>query len=176
MYLSVRAVSCALAIVSTITVANAADGDELFEKSIRPVLASKCEMCHNAKMASGGIDFSSPAGYDKAKRTGIFGTAEQPDKSAFLQALLYDTKIKMPPMGKLDVETIAAFRLWLSAGAKWPGAGGLATRIMGSGLTEKDRQYWAFRPIPQLSTPKVKNAAWVRSPVDAFVLDKLDHK
>ena len=168
--------SWALAVVTTIAVANAADGDELFEKSIRPVLASKCEMCHNAKMASGGIDFSSPTGYDKAKRTGIFGAAEQPEKSAFLQALLYDTKIKMPPTGKLDAETIVAFRQWLSAGAKWPGSGGLATRTMGSGLTEKDRQYWAFKPIPQLNTPKVNNAAWVRSPVDAFVLSKLEGK
>jgi hypothetical protein len=35
---------------------------------------------------------------------------------------------------------------------------------------------WAYSPVQQPSLPKVKQAAWVRTPVDAFVLAKLEEK
>jgi hypothetical protein len=34
--------------------------------------------------------------------------------------------------------------------------------------------HWAFRPITKPATPAVKNKAWVRNPIDAFVLAKLE--
>ena len=34
--------------------------------------------------------------------------------------------------------------------------------------------HWAFTPIRPVATPTVKNRAWVRSPVDAFVLARLE--
>ena len=93
---------------------------ELFEKNARPLFAEKCQGCHNEKLKSGGIDFSSPNGIKEAGATGIFGNAAEPEKSVILKALSYEGQIKMPPQGKLPVESIAALREWVAAGAPAP--------------------------------------------------------
>jgi hypothetical protein len=43
-------------------------------------------------------------------------------------------------------------------------------------ITEKDRQYWAFRKPMAQAVPKVKNQHRVHTPIDAFVLAKLEAK
>ena len=88
----------------------AADNTELFEKNARPLFAEKCQGCHNANLKSGGIDFSSPEGIRQAAANGVFGAPSDPDKSALLQALGYEARVKMPPQGKLPAESIAAIR------------------------------------------------------------------
>jgi hypothetical protein len=37
-----------------------------------------------------------------------------------------------------------------------------------------DRKHWAYQPVKPQAIPKVKNSAWVRNPIDAFVLAKLE--
>jgi hypothetical protein len=39
-----------------------------------------------------------------------------------------------------------------------------------------DREHWAFRPVRRPVVPAVHNAGWVRTPIDAFVLTKLEAK
>ena len=78
---------------------------EIFEKNARPVFAEKCQGCHNAKLKSGGIDFSSPGSIKEAASMGIFGSPAEPEKSVIMQALSYESHIKMPPQGKLPAET-----------------------------------------------------------------------
>jgi hypothetical protein len=36
------------------------------------------------------------------------------------------------------------------------------------------RKFWAFRPVQRPLTPLVRNKSWVKSPVDAFILSKLE--
>jgi hypothetical protein len=43
-------------------------------------------------------------------------------------------------------------------------------------IKSKDREHWAFRPAHPPAVPDVKDAAWVRTPVDAFVLARLESK
>ena len=43
-------------------------------------------------------------------------------------------------------------------------------------ITTAQRNFWAFRPPLRLPAPAVKNSAWARSPVDAFILAKLEAK
>jgi hypothetical protein len=43
-------------------------------------------------------------------------------------------------------------------------------------VSDEDRQFWAFRPLSRVSLPAVTNAAWCRSPIDRFVLAKLESK
>ena len=38
----------------------------------------------------------------------------------------------------------------------------------------KDRQHWAFQPVRRPAVPSVKDTAWVRNPIDAFVRAKLE--
>src|SRR5437763_9989003 len=39
-----------------------------------------------------------------------------------------------------------------------------------------DREHWAFRPVRVPAVPAVADAAWVRTPIDAFVLVRLEAK
>src|SRR5437660_75439 len=43
-------------------------------------------------------------------------------------------------------------------------------------FTARQRNYWAFQPVRRAETPAVKNAAWVRNPIDSFILAKLEAK
>jgi len=38
----------------------------------------------------------------------------------------------------------------------------------------EDRAYWAFQPIRRPESPRVRNAAWCRNPVDAFIMARLE--
>ncbi len=41
-------------------------------------------------------------------------------------------------------------------------------------ITDADREHWSFRPVLRPSVPKVKNSGWARTPIDAFILAKLE--
>ena len=41
-----------------------------------------------------------------------------------------------------------------------------------SAVADKDRQFWSFQPLQKTSTPHA-NDPWVRSPIDGFILQKL---
>jgi len=166
------------------TPAQTAASVELFEKNARPLFAEKCQGCHNAKLKSGGIDFSSVEAMRDAASAGIFGTAAAPEKSPILEALGYESRIKMPPQGKLPAETIAAVREWVAAGAPLPApAHASSTSDPGTGvrpaairgvITEQDKNFWAFKPIAHPAPPAVKNAAWATNDIDRFILAKLE--
>jgi hypothetical protein len=154
---------------------------ELFEKNARPLFAEKCQPCHNVKLKSGGIDFSSTEGMKEAAATGIFGTAEAPDKSIIFQALSYDSRVKMPPQGKLPAPTISAIREWLAAGAPIPGPAsapetsstGLRPVAIRGVITEADKSYWAFKPIAHPTPPSVSVPGWNDTAIDRFIAANL---
>jgi hypothetical protein len=54
----------------------------------------------------------------------------------------------------------------------WQTMGG-AVRA-GKSIAEKGKDHWAFQPIRQPALPTVRDRAWVRSPIDAFVLARLE--
>ncbi|MBX6311676.1 MAG: DUF1553 domain-containing protein [Isosphaeraceae bacterium] len=41
-------------------------------------------------------------------------------------------------------------------------------------ITEEDRQHWAFVPPQRPAVPKVRESGWVRNPIDAFILARLE--
>src|SRR5262245_7836600 len=43
-------------------------------------------------------------------------------------------------------------------------------------FTDAQKSFWAFQPVTKPSVPAVKNKAWVKNPLDAFVLAKLEEK
>lgn len=74
----------------------------------------------------------------------------------------------MPPVGeRLDAKEIETIRAWIAAGARVP-AGAV---VAAAPATSK---HWSFQPIKRSTEPAVKNRAWVRNPIDAFVLARLE--
>lgn len=155
---------------------------EFFEKSVRPVLVSRCQMCHNAKVKTSGLDLSTAEGFYRGGAGGPLLDPGNWQDSALLQVISYEHKLKMPPTGKLKDEDQASLRAWVQMGAPWPGgeaaraAAAKGTRANGRVITEEERKYWAFQPIKNVAPPAVKNEAWVRTPVDRFILAKLEEK
>jgi len=132
----------------------AAGPAEFFETRVRPVFATRCSACHNARTAMGGLDLSNEASFRKATSNG----------EKMIAALGYSGKVRMPPSGKLADAEIEDLRRWVASGAPWPRQ--TAQRAPGS--------HWAFEPVRDVKPPSVRRSGWVRTPVDAFVLARLE--
>lgn len=159
---------------------------ELFEKNARPVFVQKCQMCHNAKMRSGGFDLSSPEGIKEASSMGIFGKPADPAASPILRALSYENQIKMPPQGKLPAETISSIKDWVAAGAPSPAATPSAgNSLAGTGvrpvalrgvITDADKNFWSFKPLSDAAPPVPAQKDWAINAIDQFILANLEKK
>jgi cytochrome c553 len=152
---------------------------EYFEKNVRPVLVANCQPCHNAKTKSSGLDLSSAAGFAAGGGTGALIARDQPEASHLLKVIGYEDSLKMPPMGKLKPEDIESITNWVKMGAPWPGAdmsAAVAAPAPKKEFTEEQKSFWAFQAVKDPAVPRVKDANWVKTPVDAFILAKLEEK
>ncbi len=158
----------------------AQDLTEHFEKKVRPVFATRCVGCHNAKSPKAGLDLTSAAGFYKGGESGPVIDKAEPAQSRILRYLSYEENVKMPPTGKLKDDETAAIRLWIEAGAQWPGATPAEVSSLGAtrkkGFTEGQRRFWSFQPIEAHTPPKVNNNAWVKNPIDNFILARMEAK
>ncbi|BDC53017.1 hypothetical protein F183_A53320 [Bryobacterales bacterium F-183] len=151
--------------------------DEFFEKKVRPLFAKSCAGCHNAKMKAGGFDLTSVEGI---AHEGLFEKGK-PEASLLMKVLSYESRIKMPPSGKLPETELSDLRTWIAAGAPMPAVKsaqgtGSGTRKHGRGITDEEKSFWAFRPMTKPEPPVVRNEAWAQKPVDRFILSKLEQK
>ena len=100
----------------------------------------------------------------------------KPDESLLIQAISHThPRLKMPPQGQLASAEIADLRTWVEMGAPWP-ASDKKTGPVGTGyvITAEQRKFWSFQPVRKPAIPPVKDKAWVKTPVDNFVLARLE--
>lgn len=135
----------------------------------------KCQTCHGSQTKMGGLDLSSAEGFAAGASGQPLIDSNNPAESLLLQAVSYDGRIKMPPTGKVSAAELSALREWAETGGNWPGApaAGISVRRT-SGITAADRQHWSFRPVLDPAPPEVQDKAWGRSPIDRFVLARLE--
>ena len=183
--LSLRHTTLAFAALAAFAVAPSAEampatkeGLEFFEKNVRPILIDRCYECHSAEKNSskGGLILDSMDGAYKGGDEGPSVIPGDLEKSLLIKAVRYtDPEFSMPPKktgGKLPDEKIAILEEWVKMGAPMPSGG--AAKL--TGLTGKAREHWAFQPVTKPTVPEVKNKAWVKTPIDAFILAKLEEK
>ena len=166
---------------SVMAQAPASAGEELFERNIRPVLVTKCFACHSSKLKApmGGFTVDTKAGLAAGGARGPEVVAGKPDESRILHALSYtDNTLQMPPTGKLPDAVIADFRQWIELGAPDPRKDAPATSATPAplrGMSIADgKKWWSFQPVKELPAPAVKEQAWGRKKIDAFILAKLE--
>ncbi len=159
------------------------EGVDFFESKVRPVLVEHCFECHSAgaKAVKGGLRLDS---LDAMKKGGDNGPAVVPgdvDASLLAQAVRYtDEQMQMPPKGKLPDATIAALEGWIRRGAAMPHgvepkAAGASSLKRPPGLDfEAARSHWSYQPIRTPAVPEVAHKEWPRSPVDRFILARLE--
>lgn len=146
-----------------------------FETNVRPLLFEKCFTCHGDKQQQGGLRLDTAEGLHKGAVSGPVVIAGNSDKSTLIQVIRYQGNVKMPPAGKLPDAQIAALTEWVKQGAVWP-TSTATPAIDDKTKWERARQFWSFRPVKKSVPPAVKNAAWVKTPIDAFILAKLEAK
>ncbi len=158
-------------VVLALLPAAAYGGEEVrfFETRVRPVLAEHCFSCHGPQKQRGGIRLDSRAGVLAEGEHGPIVVPGSPEKSFLLQAVRQSGEIKMPPKGKLPGEAIEALTAWIKMGAPWPET---------AAKTEDGawKKHWAFQPVGRPAVPVTRDRHWPLSPVDAFVLAKLEEK
>ncbi|HEX2473470.1 MAG TPA: PSD1 and planctomycete cytochrome C domain-containing protein [Lacipirellulaceae bacterium] len=152
------------------------DEDALFfERSVRPLLAEHCWECHAGDSPEAGLRLDS---WGAMVGGGDSGPAVMPGKtgeSLLITAIHYDGKPQMPPDGKLRPEEIDILTKWIERGAPWPKSQAPSrTAKRGFEITPEDRAFWSFRPISDPPPPDVTNTSWPQTPIDAFVLARLE--
>src|SRR3954467_9624298 len=91
---------------------------EVFEATIRPILAANCYDCH-ADQRMGGLRVDSRAALLKGGRSGPAIVPGDPDKSLLIQAVRQAGALKMPKGGVLRPDEVTALADWIRAAAKW---------------------------------------------------------
>src|SRR5262249_2947893 len=167
----------ALTTASGGSTAVAQDGIEFFEKKIRPVLVEHCYSCHStaAKKTKGELALDSKAALDKGGESGPVLVRGKPGDSRLIKAVRYtDPDLRMPPKGKLPPEVIADLEKWVALGAPDPRTGHQVAGDRKTPWPVDAAKFWAFQPPRKHAVPEVKNTAWPRSPIDRFLLARLE--
>jgi len=145
---------------------------ELFERDVRPLLAERCFSCHGDEKQHGGLRLDSRDALLAGGDGGAIVDLARPTESRLLTAIGYeDTALQMPPppAEKLSASSVAAIRNWIATGAPW-------TPIAPTENTTNEawKTHWAFQPLRDSAVPSVKQVNWARSPIDTFLLSRME--
>jgi hypothetical protein len=151
---------CIATIATGTTVSPAADATPsklVYNRDIRPILSDNCFACHgNDKNKIKGKLKLNDRDSALAKKAIVPG---KPDESELVSRIFSkDADDIMPPpesQKKLTEQQKEILKRWVAEGAEY-------------------QPHWAYVPLAKTEPPKVKNAEWVKNPVDAFVLANLE--
>lgn len=144
-----------------------------FENDIRPILKTHCFHCHGeGEKLKGDLDLRLRL-FMVEKKTDDDGPVLTPGKP-HASALLKLIKSGDMPKGekKLAPREIDLIERWIAAGAPTAKAESRAVP-KGFFITDEERRFWSFQSIARPTPPALKNSSSVRTPIDAFLLQKL---
>lgn len=129
-----------------------------FAREVRPILARRCFSCHGPDKAEAGLRLnhrkSALAELPSKEHAIVPGQMNQSELLRRVESS--EETERMPPEGKpLTAEQMDVLRRWIAEGANWD-------------------EHWAFVAPVQQSIPTVRDAQWVKHPIDAFILAKLE--
>ncbi len=142
-----------------------------FETKIRPVLADNCLSCHGRATQLGGLRLDSAAALLKGGDSGPAILPGDPNKSLLILAIRQTGSLKMPQGGKLGPNEVSNLEAWVKMGAPWPDSAKAK-----EAPAKPTEAFWSLQPVKRPIVPKVKLTSWVKNPIDAFVLAKLETK
>ncbi len=139
-----------------------------FVRDVQPILKRSCNGCHGPALQSGGLRLD---GKEATFRGGVSGAAVKAgnakDSVLYQRVMGLGEQARMPMGAKpLPVEQLQILERWISEGAVWPDGVGAASAEI--------KKHWAFVAPVRPAMPAVSDAKWVKNPIDAFVLAKLD--
>ena len=132
-----------------------------FAREVRPILSDNCFSCHGpdegTRQRGLRLDVREGLFEDRGRLGGPVVVAGAAADSRLFQRLVTGSDRLRMPRGAdpLTGEQIETLRLWIDQGAEW-------------------ETHWAFIPPERPALPPVSDPEWVRNPIDAFVLARLD--
>jgi hypothetical protein len=147
-----------------------------FVRDIQPILRTHCYECHGAAKQKHGLRLDLRAVAMKGGETGPAVVPGNSEQSLIVRRLLgLDGEDQMPkdkdPLPAAQIELI---RAWIDQGAPWPESADIAAAESQTD-TEASR-HWAYRAPVRPTPPAVQNTNWIRTPIDQFVLARLEHE
>jgi Protein of unknown function (DUF1553)/Protein of unknown function (DUF1549)/Planctomycete cytochrome C len=161
--------------LSIIAVPAFAQRAPIFKSEIMPVLEKNCVMCHSEKQKMAGLDLSSFSGMMAGSSSGPVIAPGKPERSMLWKMIEND---QMPQGGKLTAAEKQLIHAYIEQG-RFPTTTESEAAIQAreaAKITQKNREWWAFRKPVKTAVPDVKNKDQVRTAIDAFVLAKLEQK
>jgi mono/diheme cytochrome c family protein len=152
-----------------------AEAVAFFEKEVRPLLIESCVKCHGPKKQESGLRLDARAALLQGGDHGPAVVPGKPEESLLVKAVRQQGELQMPPGGKLKGAQIAALVRWIALGAPWAGDAPGVT-IRSGAITERERRFWSFQPVKEPPLPEFADNGWVQSPIDRFILAKLQSK
>jgi hypothetical protein len=143
--------------------------DDLFTTQVAPLLQRKCLSCHNSEDRKG--DFSLQTSAELAA-SGMVQPGAPDDSQLLHEVLPHDGQPPAMPQDGQPLSTTETdlLRRWIAAGATWPDGMTLQAAVI------QDFTWWSFQPLQPVTPPALTDAAaaaWIRNPVDAFVLETM---
>jgi len=128
-----------------------------YGRDIRPILSDKCFRCHGPDSESREADLRLDTREGVTAKVVVPG---KPGESEIVARVFSDdADTRMPPPDSnlsLSTEQKELLKRWIAEGAPFA-------------------EHWAFQPLPdKVAVPNVSDAAWPRSPLDHFVLARLE--
>jgi hypothetical protein len=135
-----------------------------FNRDVRPILSDACFACHgpDQKKRKAGLRLYTQEGAFATLRGGAkpFVPGSPARSEVYRRISSTDAKERMPPARaarKLTPREVALIKRWIEQGARW-------------------QKHWAFLPPRRDPPPAVKDSAWLRNPVDSFILARLERE
>ena len=152
---------CALAFASTTHAQQTRTVD--FGKEIFPILQRSCLECHGPKKQEGDLRLDRQEDWGAAGFLDINLDTNLDDHELIRRiSLPRGDEDVMPAIGDpLSAQQVKKIRRWLDQGGKWP-EGFEAGR------------HWAYVAPQRAPLPQISNKSWARSPIDYFVMRRLD--
>ncbi len=132
-----------------------------FQRDVRPILADNCFRCHgpDASTRQVRLRLDTEEGAFAERPNGHPVVAGNASDSLVYQRITHESqRLRMPPPSSnktLSDEQIDLLRRWIDEGASWD-------------------QHWSFKAVARTEAPAVSDEMWARSPLDRFILARLD--
>lgn len=131
-----------------------------FRSQVAPIFAEHCLGCHSESKSEGNLRLDQrPVDHWQSAASELIR-----------RVVSEDPEFRMPPDQRLAADEIEILRRWVDEGAYWPDPNPQTAEDW----SEPERSHWAFRPLRKPAVPAVARAEWVRRPIDAFILAKLE--
>jgi hypothetical protein len=132
-----------------------------FNRDIRPILSNSCFKCHgfDEKERKAGLRLDTKEGLTHKHKDIVPVVAGDLNSSEVYRRIISNDPDEMMPPAKsgktLTAHQKELIKRWIEQGMDW-------------------EPHWSFVPVQRPEVPKTRDTNWVRNPIDAFILARLE--